>query len=116
MTPYEPSDRLKRVLAVGETLALFPVLKDWTTEELKALLVDVDAYYDHIMVEIENAWKVKALQPENFFYRGKADAIDKERKDASLGIMATCSEICSVVFYYLGERGEDGEDEETSQG
>ena len=107
MKKYEPSERLKAVFAVGGTIALFPVLKDWSTVELRALLADVDAYYDFLNAATDAAWQDTVLQVDYFFNRGKSALLDKQFKQMKIEILGMCSEICSVVYYYLNERGED---------
>jgi hypothetical protein len=106
---YEPSERLKAALSVGSAEALFPVLNHWSTEELRALLVDVSTYYDFIHTATESAWKDTAMQVDYFFNREKSIDLDKQFHKMRIEILETCSEICSVVYYYLDERGEDYE-------
>ena len=107
---YEPTERMNKVLAAGSTTALFPVLKDWSTEELKALLKDVDAHYDFLEGATDTAWKDAALQPEHFFNRSASAELDAQRKKLKIEILGMCSEICSVAIFYLRERGEDVEE------
>lgn len=113
---YEPTERLKSVLAVGGTEALFPFLKDWSTEELKALLNDVDAHHTFLEAVTDAAWQETAIRSEFFFNRAASAELDKQHRRMKVEILGMCSEICSVAIYYLGERGEDdGIDEDEEQ-
>jgi hypothetical protein len=101
----QPSDRLKTVLAVGDTLALFPVLKDWPTEELQALLEDLEWYTDVSLKAIGEAWAKTAMEPSLFFDAANAKFLDNIRDEKKMEVMMVMSEICSVAIYYLYERG-----------
>ncbi len=107
----KPSVRLQKVLEVGDTLALFPVLKDWTTEELLALLKDVEWLAEVSLAAIDQAWKKTALEPNLFFNAANSKALDEARREAELDVVAMTSEIASVAIYYLNERGVNVETE-----
>jgi hypothetical protein len=101
----QPSKRLQTVLEVGDTLALFPVLKDWPTEELQTLLRDVEEYTESQYEFIEEKWKEMAFRPTVFLNLASSKVVD-EIRDQSILIMAiVMAEICSVARFYLGQRG-----------
>jgi hypothetical protein len=103
----QPSERLKQVLAIGDTLALFPVLKDWPTEELQALLTDVGEYAEASSTAIDNAWK-KTATKHGLFNADNArhlKFLDGMRDEKKMELMMVTSEICSVAIHYLHERG-----------
>lgn len=108
----QPTERLRKVIEVGDTLKLFPLLQDWSTPELKALLHDVDVYNRVVNKQIDAGWAEGALLPEFFFDRGASKQLDAARDDAKMHVMQICSEICSVAIFYLQERGEYVEDPE----
>jgi hypothetical protein len=99
------SVRLKRCFDAGDTMALFPLLGDWPTEDLRALLADVDAYHRGINAAIEAAHKELAFKPENFLNRSRSKTVDDSSRDRHMEQLAMCSEICSVAILYLKQRG-----------
>lgn len=100
-----PSDRLQRALDAGDVLALFPLFKDWPTGELLALLDDVDAFCMESYNAIDEAWKKKAFEAPVFFSESASRILDRLRDEKKQMVMLTMSEICSVVQFYLKERG-----------
>lgn len=101
----QASDRLKKVLEIGDTLALFPVLKDWPTAELQALLEDVEWYTDVSYAAIQKAWEKTAMEPSLFFNAENAKLLDRARDEKRMEVVMIASEICSVAIFYLSERG-----------
>jgi len=101
----QPSERLQKVLKIGDTMALFPEFKDWTTEELQALLTDVEQFAEQQYKAIDDAWNKVAFKPEKFFNPKAAHSLDKLRDERRLAVTAVMSEICSVAIFYLNERG-----------
>lgn len=105
----EFTERLKKVLRIiGEehsTMALFAELKDWSTEDLKLLLEDVDVYHDFAMEEIDKGWQEAAFNPMLFFDSAGSKELDKARDELRVMMFGMCSEICSIAIYYLTERG-----------
>lgn len=99
------SERLKKVLDAEDIFALFPLLKDWTTDELQALLKDVDEYADAANKTIDAAWKQVALLPGVFFSEGLSKALDQARDEKRKNLVMVMAEIYSVAFFYLHERG-----------
>jgi hypothetical protein len=97
------SDRLQKALEVGSVTALFPLLVDWPTDELQALLRDCDEYSAACCDSIDRAWESFIFQPANFF--GDSRGLDKVRDQKKMQVLAVLSEICSVAFFYLSERG-----------
>jgi hypothetical protein len=97
------------VLEIGDTLALFPVLKDWTTEELQALLNDVDEFSAANNEAIDAAWGKVVLKPEVFFNRALSKDVDRLRDEKKMTVLSVMSEICSVAIFYLHERGVETE-------
>jgi hypothetical protein len=100
-----PSERLKTVLGAGDVFALFPILKDWTTDELKALLKDLEDYTDASYVAIDTAWEKTAMTPGVFLSETLSKTLDKLRDEKRTEVMMAASEICSVAIFYLQERG-----------
>jgi hypothetical protein len=101
-----PSNRLKQTLEVGNVLALFPILKDWSTDELKALIQDANDLCAATQDEIDKAWKCLAFQPTvllspNKQFQELAHVCD----EGKLKVAAALSEICSVAMFYLEQRG-----------
>lgn len=101
----QPSDRLQKVLEIGDTMALFPILRGWTTEELQALIEDAGEFYEATDKAIDEAWKRLAFQPDNFLGAGQSREIDKARDEKKIMVLSVMSEICSVAIFYLNERG-----------
>jgi hypothetical protein len=101
----QPSERLQRVLEIGDTLALFPVLRDWTTKELQALLEDLDEFSAANYKAIDEAWKQIAFKQEVFLSRALSKDLDKIRDEKKMTVLTVMSEICSVAIFYLHERG-----------
>jgi hypothetical protein len=112
----QPSDRLQKVLEIGDTLALFPVFKDWPTEELQALLKDVEEFTSLSYAAIDKAWEKTLWEPCLFFNAANAKLLDQVRDEKKMETMMMASEICSVAIFYLAERGvevaglEEGDD------
>jgi hypothetical protein len=98
-------ERLRRVLRVGDTLALFPVLKDWPTEELQALVLDAEVFMTQAHADIDKAWAELALTPAAFFDQRASRELDRVREEKKFEFMCIMSEICSVAIFYLNERG-----------
>jgi len=101
----QPSSRLQKVLEIGDTLALFPVLKDWTTEELQALLNDCDEFSSAQWEAIDAAWKKLAFRPEVFWSTALSKDMDRMRDEKKMTVLSVMSEVCSVAIFYLYERG-----------
>lgn len=53
--------RLQRCIEAGDVFALFPLLKDWPADELRALLKDIEAHY------AETQKRIQAVQNELSF-------------------------------------------------
>lgn len=88
----------------GSVERLFPLLKDWSKEELKALLGDVEKHHGEALGEIEKARGAEALKPENFFSGWRSKRVDAAAGRAKLQVMLVCAEIVSVAEYYLARR------------
>jgi hypothetical protein len=110
---HQPSERIKTVLALGGVEALFPVLKDWPTEELRALIDDAGSFYEASIAAIDTAWQKTAFEPGNFFNRENAQFLDRLAHEKQIEALAVTSEICSVAIFYLEERGIMVDPEET---
>jgi hypothetical protein len=100
------SDRLRRVLEIGNVEGLFPVLKDWPVEELRALLGDVEDYAVFADAAIDKAWETTAFRIDTFLNPDASKMLDHIRDEARAELIAATSEICSVAYFYLHERGE----------
>lgn len=101
----QATERLKSALGAGDVVALFSVLQDWPTEELLALIRDVDWYVKYGTTAIDNAWKKTAMEPSLFFNKANAKVLDQARDENLMDVERTASEILSVVYFYLGQRG-----------
>lgn len=96
------TDRLQKCIDAGSVEALFPLLKDWPEEELRALLDDIDAHYEQYNQKIDEAYQEHVFKPENFFNKTRSKTLDKVRDEYKMTILIMCSEISSVALYYLG--------------
>jgi hypothetical protein len=101
--PPPVTPRLRTCFDAGGVVALFPVLKDWSRAELRALLADVKAYSTAVQPIIAQAHADLALKTENFFSRERSASIDKAKQQIELDLLGVCSEICSVAYFYLGD-------------
>lgn len=101
----QASDRLKTVLGLGGVVALFPVLKDWSTDELRALLRDIEEYASVSHKAIDRAWETVALSPNVFLSEALSKTVDKYRDEKKIEVMQIMSEISSVAMFYLNQRG-----------
>jgi hypothetical protein len=101
----QPSERLRKVLEVGSVLDLFPVLKDWSTYELQALLKDVDSFAAAQYAAIDEAWKKAVFRQEVFLNSKASKFVDRAKDESKIRVMTAMSEICSVAIFYLQERG-----------
>lgn len=98
MTP-----RLQTCLDAGSVVALFPILKDWSRQELQALLVDVDEFHKTHSHTIGQLYRKTSLIPAVFFSPTLSDAVDDAADEMSRDLIIMCSEIASVALYYLEE-------------
>ncbi len=87
-------------------MGLFPLLKGWSKQELRALLKDVKLFHE---VSLEKLGR-KVEELTKGLSKGKADdvlrAAAKHAYDTlSFKLLVVCSEIDSVAMYYLqGEK------------
>ena len=100
-----PSDRLRKAVAAGSVERLFFVLKDWPIRELKALLRDVNAFYDLTMKRLDDKWQELVFRPEIFLSKKASEVVDAGRDHARRRLLSVCSEISSVALFYVGEKG-----------
>src|SRR5271170_1618878 len=77
----QPSDRLRKAIGAGDVLALFPLLKDWSTEELAALIEDVDEFALASNEAIDKAWKTVVFQSPAFFDKAVSRDLDQLRDE-----------------------------------
>jgi len=101
-----PSERLRKCFDAGGVAALFPLLKEWTEEELTALLGDVDTFYGVSLEKIG----ARAREMRKGTKRGKAGTavravLARAQGKVEMHLVAICSEISSVAQYYLHEEG-----------
>jgi len=99
------SERLQRAFDAGSVMDLFPILKDWSTDELQALVKDAEKFTSHADKKIDAAWEATIFKSEVFFNSAASKEADALREMGKLEIMMIMSEICSVAFFYLEERG-----------
>jgi len=102
MTP-----RLKICVEAGDVLRLFPLLKDWTEDELRALLKDIEAFHDEGTKQIEKAHETEIFKAENFLSKARSRVLDRSVDQAHLDLLAICAEIASVAMFYLGDEDVD---------
>jgi hypothetical protein len=99
------SDRMKAAVATGNIFKLAELLDGWTTEELKVLLVDVNAYYEECMGRLHDKYGEMIFKPEVFFNPKAASLVNVASHEVEIGVLGTCSEISSVAMCILEERG-----------
>jgi len=102
------TDRLKACFDAGDVLALFPLLKDWNTAELRALVKDVEKFHTENADALEGGYKELVFRPENFLSRSRSKALDHAATRSGMDLMAMCSEILSVAEFYLGQAKTSG--------
>ena len=103
-TPPPVTPRLRACFDAGGTVALFPLLKDWSKAELRALLADAKAYNTAVQPIIDQAHGDLALKAENFLSATRSASVDAARRQVEIDLLAMCSEIVSVCYFYLGEK------------
>ena len=104
-----PSERLKKCISTGSVEALFPLLRDWPKKELRALLKDVEAFYDGYMRVVDGRLREIAKRLEGISepqLRLLPLATKAFRRDVAFRLLAICSEISSVALYYLAKKGQ----------
>jgi len=129
------SARLRKCLAAGDVLALFPLMRDWSEKELRALLRDVGGFYESSAARIAGrkrrlskelaalrsempaaAGALASLDPGSFSPEGIQRALDRGEGEVLARLMAICSGISSVAVYYIGERKKNGKGKRGGQG
>lgn len=105
--PEIPSKRLKGALETGNAEGLFGLLKDWPLAELQALQNDVELFHEATMRQIDTV----AESASKELFKGKSTkliqtAIVEAKKHVNPKLAIICSEIYSVVLYYIKEREE----------
>lgn len=92
---------LEKAVAAGSIDALFPMLADWSDDDLNRLVYEADVFCEKSQELIEWAWKDLAILPQNFMNKKAAKALDDERKRAEMDVVAMCAEVSSVALYFL---------------
>ena len=98
------TERLRKCIDAGGVVELFPLLKDWPKDELKALVNDCGKLHEEFMAEVGVKYKEAVFKPENFFSQTRAKALDDAKKEAFFTSLGICSEISSVALFYLDRR------------
>ena len=86
------TERLQKCIN-GSIPELFLLLKDWSREELQALLADIDAYHEEAVSTIDEAYRKAVFEPANFLSAARSKQIDDARKAAHVDALVVCSEI-----------------------
>ncbi len=97
------TERVGKCLAAGSVDNLFPLLKDWTQAELRALVEELDASYEASCAGIDEAYGVAAKTPMGRTAAGKL-GLDAVRNKYKKDVMIVFSEISSVAQFYLEEK------------
>jgi hypothetical protein len=97
-----PSARLKKCFRSGDVVGMFPLLRTWFKEELRALLKDVELFHK---VSLEKLLR-KADEWIKNLGKSKTDntiraAVKHAHDTLAFRLMVVCSEINSVALYYL---------------
>lgn len=77
------TERLKKCFDANSISVLFPMLKDWSQEELSALIVDIDDFYEDSVNKIKSS-NIPAPIAEG----------------AHVELIRICAEMSSVAQYY----------------
>ena len=93
--------RLRVVLNTGGVEGLFPLLKDWSRDDLKALEADVGTWHDAHMERLDLMYGKYAMEPEFFFAKSGRQLLDKTVSGARMELAQVAAEILSVVYFYL---------------
>lgn len=96
------TERLQKCIDAGGIVELFPLLSDWTKDELRALCADIDALYAEQEAAIDKAYTEQVFKIENFFNAQRAETVHQAADDARMNNLAMCSEIYSVALLLLG--------------
>ena len=98
------TERLRKCIDAGGVVELFPLLKDWSEDELKALVEDCNKLHEEFMAEMGLKYKEAVFKPENFFSQTRAKALDDAKKEAFFTSLGICSEVSSVAQFYLEKK------------
>jgi hypothetical protein len=99
------TERLQKCIDAGEVVELFPLLKEWPEDELKALVNYCGKLHEEFMAEVGVKYKEAVFKPENFFNQTRAKALDEAKKEAFFTSLAICSEVSYVAQFYLERMG-----------
>jgi hypothetical protein len=102
------TERLQKCLDAGSVAELFPMLSTWEQPELKALLADIEKFYDDSQGSIEKAYKDSLFEPSNFFSKRRGEELDNAYRDNWQSLFSTCAEVASVAMFYLRDGGTVG--------
>lgn len=97
----QPGGRLRQCLDAGSVVALFPLLSDWTADDLLALLGEIDSFYEAERKRLAEIYGGLVFKPEIFFSRKASVSLDRARDDAGMNLVACLAEIASVAMHYL---------------
>lgn len=103
--------KLQTALDCGGVVNLFSLLKDWSRDDLKALLSEADEYAKKRHEEIDTIYQRHAFVPNVFFSRAASRTLDSVANNARWEVDSVMAEIRSVALFYL-EPEEDAEPRE----
>jgi hypothetical protein len=63
------TERLQKCIDAGEVVELFPLLKEWPEDELKALVNYCGKLHEEFMAEVGVKYKEAVFKPENFLIK-----------------------------------------------
>ena len=97
-----PSERLKKCFRAGGVVGLFPVLSQWSQEEIKALLKDVELFHRTSLEKLDRKVQKWIKDLGNSRADNSVRAAIKHAHDTlAFRLMVVCSEIDSVAMYYV---------------
>jgi hypothetical protein len=109
MNHNQPASRADKMITpnlslcfdAGSLRGLFPLLADWNAKELRELRRDLARYYRVISEEIEASYRAQSLKPENVMDPRRQRLVDHAYQEARIRAISVCTEIHSVISFYL---------------
>lgn len=99
--PMVIGPRLKRCLEAGGAVGLFPVLKDWTQDELLELEGEIATWLESADATLDSIFTRHAFTIETFLSPAAPKDLDHSIQRKRVEITNTAAEIFSVLYCYL---------------